>query len=246
MSAGVRIGTSGWEYAHWRGRFYPRDLPRDRWLEFYAREFDTVELNNSFYRLPDADAFTTWARRVPDGFSFAVKASRYLTHVRRLREPTEPLDRLWSRARCLGDHLGPMLYQLPPRWRPNPERLASFLEALPDGHPQALEIRDPRWYGRWLVSRLEGAGVSLCLHDMAGSAPQPEPIGPFVYVRFHGSGIRYGGRYTPQRLAAWASRMAEWAASGSPVWAYFNNDMDGHAIRDAERLRSMLMRRRVA
>jgi uncharacterized protein YecE (DUF72 family) len=246
MTSLVRVGTSGWDYRDWASRFYPRDLPRDRWLEFYAREFDTVELNNSFYRLPDADAFTTWARRVPDGFSFAVKASRYLTHVRRLLEPTEPLHRLWSRARCLGEHLGPVLYQLPPRWRPNPERLARFLEALPDGHPQALEIRDPRWYGRWLVSRLESAGVALCLHDMVGSAPRPEPIGPFVYVRFHGSGIRYGGRYTPQRLAAWASRMAEWAASGSPVWAYFNNDFDGHAIRDAERLRSMLMRRGVA
>ena len=246
MNSLVRVGTSGWDYRHWAGRFYPRGVPRERWLEFYAREFDTVELNNSFYRLPRADAFTEWARRVPDGFAFAVKASRYLTHVRRLREPTEPLDRLWSRARCLGEHLGPVLYQLPPRWRPNPDRLARFLEALPDGYPQAIEIRDRRWYGRWLVNPLESAGVSLCLHDMPGSAPRPEPIGPFVYVRFHGSGARYGGRYTSQRLTAWAARMAGWVASGSPVWAYFNNDIDGHAIRDADRLRSMLMRRGVA
>jgi uncharacterized protein YecE (DUF72 family) len=241
----VRVGTSGWDYRHWAGRFYPPEVPRERWLEFYAREFDTVELNNSFYRLPEADTFAEWARRVPDGFAFAVKASRYLTHVRRLREPREPLERLWSRARRLGDHLGPVLYQLPPRWRPNRERLVSFLDAVPRGEPQAIEIRDRRWYGPWLASALESAGVALCLHDMPGSASRPEPIGPCVYVRLHGSGTRYGGRYTSQRLTAWAARMAGWAASGLQVWAYFNNDIDGHAIRDADRLRSMLVRRGV-
>jgi uncharacterized protein YecE (DUF72 family) len=243
VSVRVRVGTSGWEYRHWAGRFYPRQLARDRWLEFYAQRYDTVELNNSFYRLPAAETFASWAERVPRGFTFAVKASRYLTHLRRLREPDEPLDRLWSRARRLGGHLGPMLYQLPPRWRPNHERLADFLRALPSREPQAIEIRDRRWYGRRLSAALDEAGVALCLHDMAGSATRPEPIGPFAYVRFHGSGARYGGRYTSQRLAAWATRMAEWAASGRPVWAYFNNDIDGHAVRDADRLREFLARR---
>lgn len=246
MSNLVRVGTSGWEYRHWAGSFYPSDLPRDRWLEFYARHFDTVELNNSFYRLPRPDTFAGWARRAPEGFVFAVKASRYLTHLRRLREPQEPLERLWSRARRLGDRLGPVLYQLPPRWRPNPERLAAFLQALPKEEPQAIEIRDPRWYGARLSAGLEAAGVALCLHDMAGSEPRPKPVGPFVYVRFHGSGAKYGGRYTSQRLTAWASRMTAWAASGLPVWAYFNNDIDGHAIRDADRLRSLLTRRGAA
>src|SRR5215210_3819605 len=132
MTASVRIGTSGWEYRDWAGRFYPTDLPRDRWLEHYATEFDTVELNNPFYRLPAGDQFATWARRVPASFRYAVKASRYLTHVRRLREPEEPLERLWTRARRMGDRLGPILYQLPPRWRPNRERLAAFLAAIPD------------------------------------------------------------------------------------------------------------------
>jgi uncharacterized protein YecE (DUF72 family) len=245
MTSLVRVGTSGWDYRHWAGRFYPPEVPRERWLEFYTREFDTVELNNSFYRLPDTDTFAEWARRVPDGFAFAVKASRYLTHVRRLRDPREPLERLWSRARRLGGHLGPVLYQLPPRWRPNRERLVSFLDAVPRGEPQAIEIRDRRWYGSWLAGALESAGVALCLHDMAGSAPRPEPVGPFVYVRFHGSGTTYGGRYTSQRLTAWAARMAAWAALGLPVWAYFNNDIDGHAIRDADRLRSLIARRRV-
>ena len=246
MSARVRIGTSGWEYRHWIGRFYPAELPRDRRLEFYADRFDTVELNNSFYRLPEADTFAGWARRAPEGFVFAVKASRYLTHVRRLREPEEPLERLWTRARRLGGHLGPVLYQLPPRWRPNRERLAAFLAALPRSEPQAIEIRDRRWYGQALSTKLERAGVALCLHDMTGSATRPERVGPFVYVRFHGSGAKYGGRYTPQRLSAWAARMAEWASAGWPVWAYFNNDIDGHAVEDADRLRVLVARRGAA
>jgi uncharacterized protein YecE (DUF72 family) len=245
MTARVRVGTSGWEYRHWVGTFYPRDLPRERRLEFYAEHFDTVELNNSFYRLPEADDFGAWARRVPDGFAFAVKASRYLTHLRRLREPREPLDRLWSRARRLDDRLGPMLYQLPPRWRPNYDRLAAFLAAIPPDREQAIEIRDRRWYGRQLNALLTDAEVGLCLHDMAGSAPRPERVGPLVYVRFHGSGARYGGAYSPQRLTAWAERMARWAHEGWPVWAYFNNDIGGHAVRDADRLRSLLRRRGV-
>jgi uncharacterized protein YecE (DUF72 family) len=246
MGAPVRIGTSGWEYAHWVGDFYPRALPRDQRLEFYADRFDTVELNNSFYRLPDADVFDAWGQRVPATFAFAVKASRYLTHLRRLREPAEPLERLWSRAERLGRRLGPMLYQLPPRWRPNHERLAAFLDAVPPNHPQAIEIRDRRWYGPELARLLVGAGMGLCLHDMTGSAPAPERLGPIVYVRFHGSGQIYGGAYSAQRLTAWAERIAGWAEGGWPVWAYFNNDIGGHAVRDAERLRSFLQRRGVA
>jgi uncharacterized protein YecE (DUF72 family) len=241
--AAVRIGTSGWEYRHWRGRFYPTGLPQDRRLEFYAERFDTVELNNSFYRLPEADTFAAWARRVPNGFAFAVKASRYLTHMKRLRDPEEPLERLWTRARRLGDRLGPMLYQLPPRWRPNFDRLDAFLRAVPSGERQAVEVRDRRWYRPALYASLEHANVALCLHDMPGSATAPRRVGPFVYLRFHGAGQRYSGSYTPQRLAAWADRIAAWASASSPVWVYFNNDVGGRAVVDAERLRDLVARR---
>jgi uncharacterized protein YecE (DUF72 family) len=242
MAGAVRIGTSGWEYGHWAGRFYPRDLPRDRWLERYATEFDTVELNNSFYRLPDANQFAAWSSRVPRRFRFAVKASRYLTHIKRLREPKEPIRRLWTRAERLGPRLGPVLYQLPPRWKPDIERLDTFLAAVPHA-PQAVEFRDRRWYIDDALEALARAAVALCLHDMAGSASQPVPVGPLVYVRFHGSGAKYGGSYSPQRLTAWADRIAGWAADGRPVWAYFNNDAAGHAVRDADRLRSLVTRR---
>lgn len=243
MSARVRVGTSGWEYAHWLGDFYPRDVPRARWFEFYARHFDTVELNASFYRLPRAEAFAGWRRRSPNGFVFAVKASRYLTHIKRLRDPEEPLERMWSRARRLGDRLGPVLYQLPPRWLPNAERLSSFLAAIPRDAPQAVEFRDRRWYRPEILALLDEAGVALCLHDMAGSEPPLQRIGPFVYVRFHGAGARYGGSYADEQLARWADRMGEWSAAGCAVWAFFNNDVGGHAIRNAVRLREMLAER---
>jgi uncharacterized protein YecE (DUF72 family) len=242
--AEIRIGCSGWQYAHWRGDLYPLDLPQDRWFEHYAERFDTVELNNSFYRLPEADTFAAWARRSPPGFLMAVKASRYLTHVRRLREPREPLDRLWTRASRLGDHLGPMLYQLPPRWRRTVERLAAFADAVPRDRLQALEIRDPDWYHRDTYAVIERGGLALCLHDMPGSASPRRPIGPFVYVRFHGSGTRYGRAYPGQALAAWADRLVAWAEAGLAGYAYFNNDLGGHAFRDASRLREMVDRRR--
>lgn len=238
MAARIRIGTSGWEYADWGGDFYPRELARARWFEFYADHFDTVELNTSFYRLPRAEAFAGWRRRAPDGFTFAVKASRYLTHIKRLSEPAEPLERFWSRARRLGERFGPVLYQLPPRWALNEERLRSFLALVPRDHAQAIEFRDRRWYHPGVLEMLDAAGVALCLHDMPLSAPSVGRVGPLVYMRFHGSGALYGGRYTDEVLDAWADRMAEWSAAGWPVWAYFNNDIGGHAIRDAERLRS--------
>ncbi len=239
----VRIGTSGWEYSHWRGRFYTSDLPRERWLEFYTDRFGTVELNASFYRLPDPATFEAWARRVPHGFTFAVKASRYLTHLRRLRDPQEPLDRFWSGAGRLGPHLGPALYQLPPRWLPNVDRLRVFLRAVPPDRDQAIEIRDRRWYRPEVLNMLQTSAVSLCLHDMPGSETEPYPVGTLVYLRFHGAGQRYGGRYSAQRLSAWADRIATWSSAGLPVWAYFNNDIGGQAVVDADRLRTMVDRR---
>lgn len=242
--ADIRIGCSGWQYRHWRGDFYPRGLAQDRWFQHYAASFDTVELNNSFYRLPDADQFATWGRSAPPGFLFAVKASRYLTHRRRLNQPAEPLARLWSRATRLGDRLGPMLYQLPPRWHRNLDRLGSFVEQLPPGRLHAVEFRDPTWYRADTYALLATAEVALCLHDMAGSASPRERIGPLVYVRFHGAAPGYRGAYSPQLLSAWAHRLAGWADEGVPCFAYFNNDVGGHAFRDAARLRDMVERRR--
>ena len=240
-SAGqVRIGCSGWQYRHWRGVFYPQEVPQTRWLEHYATVFDTVEINNSFYRLPDATVFAGWARRVPSDFSFAVKASRFLTHMKKLKDPEEPLERLIARARFLGRRLGPILYQLPPGWKADLPRLERFLQVLPRLRRHVVEFRDPSWYSPDVWRLLEQYGVSLCLHDMPGSATDRHRVGPLVYVRFHGPAGRYAGAYSADRLAPWADWLDRQRRAGFDVYAYFNNDVGGHAPRDAVTLRGLL------
>jgi len=238
----VHIGCSGWQYRQWRGDFYPAELSTATWLEHYARHFDTVEINNSFYRLPEAETFAAWRRRAPPRFCYAVKASRFLTHMKKLKDPEEPLARFFSRAVELGPALGPVLYQLPPQWPLNLERLDRFLEALPPRHRHAIEFREPSWYDDRVFARLEKHRVALCLHDMAGSASERCSIGPFVYVRFHGTS-KYSGSYSAAALEDWAEWLSDRHADGKPVFAYFNNDTGGHAPRDAVRLRTALTRR---
>jgi uncharacterized protein YecE (DUF72 family) len=236
----VRVGCSGWQYRHWKGEFYPADLPQTRWFEYYAVRFDTVEINNSFYRLPERATFAAWARRAPMRFEFAVKASRFLTHMKKLKDPEEPLDRLFSRMRALGTRLGPVLYQLPPNFKADVERLRRFLELLPRNARHVLEFRDPSWYAPDVLALLDRHGVALCLHDMPGSATEWLRVGPFVYVRFHGSGARYGGGYPRERLERWADWLNDQRRAGASIYAYFNNDIGGHAPRDAVTLRTLI------
>src|SRR4029079_10973524 len=160
-----RVGCSGWQYKHWRGDFYPARLPQARWVEHYAKTFDTVEINNSFYRLPERSTFEAWARRAPAGFEFAVKASRFLTHMKKLKDPEEPIDRLFTRLRALGTHLGPVLYQLPPGWKVDVERFAHFLDALPSDVRHVIEFRETSWYSPEIFRLMERRRVALCLHD---------------------------------------------------------------------------------
>jgi uncharacterized protein YecE (DUF72 family) len=238
----LRVGCSGWEYKHWRGNFYPAEVPRTRWFDHYASVFDTVEINNTFYRLPEEETFAVWAARAPRGFEYAVKASRYLTHMKKLRDPEEPLDRLFSRMRPLGRLLGPVLYQLPPGWKLDRERLEHFLQGLPRGVRHVLEFRDPSWYAPDVLAQFAQYGVSLCLHDMRGSATLRQRVGPIVYLRFHGPTGQYAGGYSERRLAGWAEWLHEQRAGGADVYAYFNNDLGGHAPRDAVTLRRLLER----
>ena len=236
----ARVGCSGWQYQHWRGDFYAADLPQTRWLEHYTTIFDTVEINNSFYRLPEADTFARWRARVPMRFLFAVKASRYLTHMKKLKDPEEPIERLFSRMRALGRHLGPVLYQLPPGWKLDRDRLEHFLQALPRDTRHVLEFREPSWYADEVLRLLERHRVALCLHDMPGSATGRERVGPFVYVRFHGATGKYGGSYPDDRLRSWAEWLGSERRKGADVYAYFNNDVGGHAPRNAVTLRRFL------
>jgi uncharacterized protein YecE (DUF72 family) len=234
----VWVGTSGWMYRHWRGAVYPPDLPGARWLAHYAREFDTVEINNSFYRLPSPETFDAWAGQVPRDFRFAVKASRFLTHMKKLKDPVAPLANILGHARALGPKLGPVLYQLPPRWRADVGRLREFLALLPGDVDHVLEFRDPSWYVPAVCDALAEFRVGFCQHDLRGE-PTPDWVtGRVVYVRFHGpTGRAYAGRYDLNHLRSWARRVR-----GLPgdVYVYFNNDEAGHAVANARELRSLL------
>jgi len=247
----VRVGCSGWQYPHWRGGFYPAELPTSRWFAHYALTFDTVEINNSFYRLPPEETFAKWREQAPPHFLYAVKASRFLTHMKKLKDPDDPLARFFDNAKALGARLGPVLYQLPPRWPLNLERFEIFLRAIAPAARRAglktrpcnvVEFRDPSWYDEHVYELLRRYNVALCLHDMQGSASGTLRVGPFVYVRFHGT-RKYGGRYPDARLDEWADWLAQRAAEGLDVFAYFNNDTGGHAPRDAVRLRARIHER---
>jgi uncharacterized protein YecE (DUF72 family) len=241
----ARIGCSGWEYKHWKGDFYPETLPRQRWFQHYARVFDTVEINNSFYRLPQKQTVRGWRLQAPVRFVYAVKASRYLTHMRKLKDPRDPLDLLFDRARELGSHLGPVLYQLPPRWKPDLGRLEEFLQAIPSDVRQVIEFRDGAWYSDRTFELLARHRVALCLHDMTGSATPRMIVGPFIYVRFHGASAKYSGSYSTAQLDDWADWLDANMARGCDVYAYFNNDAGGHAPRNALSLRQALEARRL-
>jgi len=236
----VRIGCSGWNYKHWRELFYPEGLPQRRWFEFYAEHFDTVEINNSFYRLPKADTFEKWRDQAPPGFCYAVKANRFLTQAKKLKDCAEPLTRMMAPFRALGGRLGPILYQLPPRFRINLERLDEFLMLVSKDVTNVFEFRDKSWYCEETFALLDRHGASFCVHDMPGSASERRAVGPIAYVRFHGCGGKYWGRYSDKALLGWTDWIVEQARSGRPVWCYFNNDIDAHAIHDARTLRAMV------
>jgi uncharacterized protein YecE (DUF72 family) len=238
--APVRIGCSGWIYSHWRGLFYPEKLSVKRWFAYYAETFDTVEINNSFYRLPKAATFDAWREQAPQGFRYAVKANRFLTQAKKLKDCAEPLERMMPPFRHLGETLGPILYQLPPRFKLNLERLESFLELAPKDVVNVFEFREPSWYDDTVFALLERHGASFCAHDMPGSVSPRMAVGPVAYLRFHGGLSKYYGRYPEERLLEWADWIAQQARSGRAVWTYFNNDPEAHAIDDARTLRAMV------
>jgi uncharacterized protein YecE (DUF72 family) len=236
----VRIGCSGWIYKHWRGLFYPEGLPVKRWFEHYAAEFDTVEINNSFYRLPKPETFDTWREQAPPGFCYTVKANRYVTQAKKLKDPEETVPNIMAPMRHLGPTLGPVLYQLPPRFKLNLERLERFLEVVPRDVTNVFEFRDSTWYDDRAFALLEQAGASFCAHDMPGLQSPRLALGQAAYVRFHGGVGKYWGRYPDERLIDWAEWMVAQAKAARTVWAYFNNDIDAHAIHDARTLQAMV------
>ena len=236
----IRIGCSGWNYRHWRARFYPERLAMKHWFAFYAEHFDTVEINNSFYRLPKPATVDAWRDQAPPGFCYAVKANRYLTQALKLTHCEEPMERMMASFRHFGSTLGPILYQLPPNLSLNLDRLGSFLALQPPGIVPVFEFRHSSWYEESVYQLLDRHGAGFCVHDMPGSASPRLATGRAAYVRFHGGQGKYWGRYPEKQLLDWASWMSEQVRGDRAVWAYFNNDANADAIEDALTLKAMI------
>jgi uncharacterized protein YecE (DUF72 family) len=236
----VRIGTSGWHYDHWIGRFYPEKLRKESWLEYYAQHFDTVEINNTFYHTPKEQTMVNWREKVPAGFLFAVKASRYITHIKKLHNTAEEVARFCALADLLEDRLGPILYQLPPSLHKNLDRLDEFISSLPKRRQAVLEFRDKSWYDQDTFDLMDKRGVALCVHDMGDKAPPRLVTGPIAYVRFHGTSGRYAGNYPDHILQDWAGWLKAQIPNVRAIYAYFNNDVSGHALNNARTLKQIM------
>jgi uncharacterized protein YecE (DUF72 family) len=237
--AEIQVGTSGWNYKHWKGPFYPDGARSGDLLRLYAERFDTVEVNSTFYGLPSASTIAAWVDSVPDDFVFAVKANRYITHMKKLKDPEASIAKFFDRMEAFGQKLGPVLFQLPPRWRADPERLGAFLGALPGSGRYAFEFRDESWYREDVYRLLREHGAAFCVYELAGHRSPREVTASFVYVRLHGPGGPYEGSYSRRELSSWADACSGWLRQGD-VFCYFDNDDSGYAPNNALSLRTML------
>ena len=238
--AEIRIGTSGWHYKHWVGEVYPPRWPASKMLSWYQQHFDTVEINNSFYRLPPVETVEAWRSSTPAQFRFAVKGSRFLTHMKKLKDPAPGVAKFFSRIDLLKRKLGPILFQLPPNFESNAQRLDEFLVALPRGHRYAFEFRDPSWNNSEILQILRSHKAAFCPFDLAGYQSPIEITADFTYIRLHGPGDKYQGSYSDAALSNWVSRIKEWRTALRAIYVYFDNDQAGYAAHNAMRLRELV------
>ena len=234
------IGTSGWHYDDWRGRFYPEGLSKSNWLEFYSRYFTTVELNNTFYRLPSEKAFRNWYDSTPPDFVFTVKISRFITHIKRLKDTREALGNFMSRAALLKDKLGPLLYQLPPSLHRDDANLEAFLSGLSTEYIHVIEFRHESWLTDEVYDILRRYHVGICVFDMPDLSCPLLVTADFAYIRFHGKDSLYSSSYSDGELADWAEKIKKLAQNLDRVYIYFNNDIQGYALKNAETMMGLL------
>jgi len=237
--AQLHIGTSGWSYDHWKGPFYPEHLPGSRMLEYYAQRLNCVEINSSFYRLPRQQILQQWYNSTPDNFLFTVKASRYITHMKKLGEPRKTVPVLLDRVSTLGDKLGPILFQLPPRWHFNGARLDDFLNILSNDFRYVFEFRDRSWLNEQTFESLSRHAAAFCIYELDGYLSPKQITTDFIYVRLHGPDGAYQGSYDEQTLDGWAGAFSTWARNGQAIYCFFDNDEYGYAVQDALRLQAM-------
>jgi uncharacterized protein YecE (DUF72 family) len=237
----IRIGTSGYHYKHWLGTFYPPKTPASKMLAYYTRHFDTLELNNSFYRLPTEAAFESWRDASPENFVFAVKASRFITHNKKLKDPENALDNILARAAHLDKKLGPVLFQLPPRWKVNAARLEALLEVLPRELRYVFEFRETSWMNAEVYRLLRRYNAAFCIYELAGYQSPLEITADFAYVRLHGPDAgKYQGSYSNAALRQWAERIDQWTTRLKAIYVYFDNDQAGYAPHNALTLKQMI------
>jgi uncharacterized protein YecE (DUF72 family) len=234
------IGTSGWHYSHWKGAFYPKKLPEKQFLSHYIQHFSTVEINRTFYSLPEKSVFINYAKFVPASFIFSVKASRFITHIKKLKDPKKPLQRFFNRVKGLKSHLGPILFQLQPHWKVNSERLSSFLKALPKGYRYAFELRDVSWLREDIYDLFKKYNSAFCIYELDGFITPKIITADFIYVRLHGPKGAYGGRYPLKMLKEWAKFFRQEAKKGKDIYCYFDNDEAGYAALNALELNRLL------
>ncbi|MFO7606563.1 MAG: DUF72 domain-containing protein [Desulfurivibrionaceae bacterium] len=234
------IGTSGWHYTHWRGNFYPEKCKPADFLDYYSSRFAVVEINNTFYRLPEKKTLADFHRRTPADFIFAVKASRFITHMKKLKEAGKQLDNFLAAIEPLAEKIGPVLFQLPPRWHRNLERLAEFIAALPAARRWVFEFRDESWFDEGVYDLLENANAAFCLYHLEERLSPRRITADFVYIRLHGPGAAYEGDYAAEDLAGWAGAISTWRRQGRDVYVFFDNDQNAYAPKNALELKEML------
>jgi uncharacterized protein YecE (DUF72 family) len=237
----IKVGTSGWLYPHWRGTFYPKGLAQKDEFEYFSLFFDTVELNNPFYRLPSRETFEGWKNKSKPDFLYVVKASRFITHMKKLKDTEAALELFLNNCNGLEEKLGPILFQLPPGWQLNIERFEDFLKTLPKGYQFAFEFRNPTWYDPAVYKLLKKYKCAFCIYQLAGHMSPIEVTTDFVYLRLHGpTNNKYQGSYDFYTLRAWAEKSREWQKAGKDVYIYFDNDDSGYAAFNAQVIEMML------
>jgi uncharacterized protein YecE (DUF72 family) len=235
----IYIGTSGWHYAHWVGPFYPEHMPSGEFLSYYTSHFETVEINNTFYHLPSIQTLQDWRAGTPKDFLFACKGSRFISHMKKLKDPRPSIKRFFQTIEVLGKKLGPILFQLPPRWRINMTRLDDFLKVLPKKYCFAFEFRDESWFDQTIFDLLAKNNAGFCLYNLAGRWSPEVVTADFVYIRLHGPDGPYQGEYDGKILRTWAKKCVKWSSEGKDVYCYFDNDQKGYAVKNAMKLKQM-------
>jgi len=247
MAAEIRVGTSGYSYKHWVGKYYPVGLKSSEWLRYYLRDFDTVELNNTFYALPSEETFDVWRKSTPRDFLFAVKGSRFLTHMIKLKDPERGLVHFMPRAERLRSKLGPILWQFPPGWKVNVERLEEFLALLPQEHRYTFELRNETWMIEPVYEVLRKYNAAFCIYELAGYHSPLAITADWTYVRLHGPTARkYQGSYTERQMEEWADRIRAWSRKMKAIYVYFDNDDSAYAVDNALTLKRLLKQKKRA